>query len=255
MALVHTSAAHTILLVDLNPLWAALLGYFFLGEIVVFRTKMAMAFSLLAIFIIFVPSMSPDVEDGGESVTAFGDLIAAATGAALAVYLTIVRLAARDVPKADMTAASALGGYFAAFVALCVSRGQVLPSIAGYDQDKPTWQFFAVVFADGLCVGGIFVCLSIAPRLCSAPEVGLVLLLESVLGPLWVFVGYGDVPNAYTLAGGGLLLAVLAAHELAAANDLQASDGKLAVEADESTEPDDGRRANGEDTKNVLVAF
>ena len=41
------------------------------------------------------------------------------------------------------------------------------------------------------------------------------LLGESVGGPFWVFVAFGDVPSAWTLASGGLLIATLIGHEVA----------------------------------------
>ena len=46
-------------------------------------------------------------------------------------------------------------------------------------------------------------------------EVSLVLLFESVGGPLWVFVGFGDVPSPWTLASGALLIGALVGHEIA----------------------------------------
>ena len=46
-------------------------------------------------------------------------------------------------------------------------------------------------------------------------QVALLLLLEVLLGPLWVWLRFGDVPTPWTVAGGALLLAVLAAHECA----------------------------------------
>ena len=42
------------------------------------------------------------------------------------------------------------------------------------------------------------------------------LLFESVGGPLWVFVGFGDVPSPWTLASGALLIGALVGHEIAA---------------------------------------
>ena len=47
------------------------------------------------------------------------------------------------------------------------------------------------------------------------PQVALILLGETVFGPLWVWVCYGDVPDNWTLSGGGLLLLTLISHEVA----------------------------------------
>ncbi|MDX1425147.1 MAG: EamA/RhaT family transporter, partial [Kiloniellales bacterium] len=54
------------------------------------------------------------------------------------------------------------------------------------------------------------------PRYLPAPEVSLILLLETVLGPLWVWLALGEVPSQRTFLGGAIVVAALAAHALAA---------------------------------------
>ena len=51
----------------------------------------------------------------------------------------------------------------------------------------------------------------------------LIGLLENILAPLWVFARFGDVPSAWTVAGGGLLLATLIGHEVAAREPVRVS--------------------------------
>ena len=55
-----------------------------------------------------------------------------------------------------------------------------------------------------------------ASRHLSAPEISLLALLEVVLGPLWAWLGAGEVPAAATLGGGALVLGALVANEAAA---------------------------------------
>jgi drug/metabolite transporter (DMT)-like permease len=56
----------------------------------------------------------------------------------------------------------------------------------------------------------------VAARTLLAPEIALLWLLETVLGPLWAWLGAGEVPAGASLAGGALVLAALAGNELAA---------------------------------------
>ena len=49
--------------------------------------------------------------------------------------------------------------------------------------------------------------------------------METALGPLWVFLRFGDVPSAWTVAGGGVLVCALAVHELLGMIDAQSSAG------------------------------
>ena len=51
----------------------------------------------------------------------------------------------------------------------------------------------------------------------------LIGLLENILAPLWVFARFGDVPSAWTVAGGALLLATLIGHEVAAREPVRVS--------------------------------
>ena len=58
--------------------------------------------------------------------------------------------------------------------------------------------------------------LILAPRHISSAEVALILLGETILSPLWVYLGVGEAPTVWTLGGGALLIATLFMHELAA---------------------------------------
>jgi drug/metabolite transporter (DMT)-like permease len=55
-----------------------------------------------------------------------------------------------------------------------------------------------------------------AARHLSAPQISLLALLEVVLGPLWAWLGAGEVPASGTVLGGLLVLGALVANELAA---------------------------------------
>jgi len=56
--------------------------------------------------------------------------------------------------------------------------------------------------------------ITLGPRYLSAPEVSLILLLETALGPLWVWWWLGEAPPAVTLLGGGVLILTLVFHAL-----------------------------------------
>lgn len=52
--------------------------------------------------------------------------------------------------------------------------------------------------------------LAIAPRFAPAPEVGLITLLETVLGPFWVWLALGEEPGGRAMVGGFIVLAAVA---------------------------------------------
>ena len=59
-----------------------------------------------------------------------------------------------------------------------------------------------------------FAMLTLAPLYIPAAEVSLVILLETVLGPLWVWLVLAEDPGSRTLIGGGIVLAALIAHSI-----------------------------------------
>ncbi|TNF49572.1 MAG: EamA/RhaT family transporter, partial [Deltaproteobacteria bacterium] len=50
------------------------------------------------------------------------------------------------------------------------------------------------------------------PRFLPAPEVSLILLTETILGPIWVWLALNEVPQATTLVAGALIISTLAVH-------------------------------------------
>jgi drug/metabolite transporter (DMT)-like permease len=71
-----------------------------------------------------------------------------------------------------------------------------------------------MVFAGLLLLPAAIGLLTQGPRYLPAPEVGLVFLLETLLGPLWVWLGIGQAPEGKAVLAGAVILAVLVAHSL-----------------------------------------
>jgi len=120
-----------------------------------------------------------------------------ALGACLGYAAAIVALrAGRDV---DMMPATCLSGVFAMFVCAVLvgdftigARDLVLSLILGAGQ-----------------IGLQYIMITISARVVPAAEIALIMLLEVVLAPLWVWIGVGETPGAMTLAGGGIVVAAV----------------------------------------------
>ena len=218
LSLTHLDAARTLLWVSLNPLWAALMGVTFLGDRLKCSTTASLMLSGVAIALIFVPRILGS-DDQPSASSDLGHIIAFFTGIFLACYVTVVRHAGRFVEIPVNTAgAAAVGSVVAATTALTVLFATDVPLWPS----SGTWEFLAVIAVDGFCVGGCFVCLNIAPKFVTGTETGLIFLLETVLGPLWVWIAFHDAPPLWTCIGGALLLSTLSAHEVANANSMPA---------------------------------
>ena len=57
--------------------------------------------------------------------------------------------------------------------------------------------------------------MTLGPRYLAAPEVALILLLETVLGPVWVWLVIHEAPSPWALMGGAIVVITLFVHTLA----------------------------------------
>ena len=66
------------------------------------------------------------------------------------------------------------------------------------------------------CVAIPFVLITLAPRYITAPEVNLFFLLETILGPLWVWLVIHEQPSMETIIGGMVIFSTIAVHSFLA---------------------------------------
>lgn len=192
-ALSRTSVANVLIIIGVGPLYAALLGRVFLKEAVALRTWLAIGAALTGIWV----TISGDASHGRLS----GDLCAALAALCQACYLTVLR-SSQDV---DMTPTVALGGLLAALCAW--------PLAAPLALTLSDALFSALL---GLVVLPVsLVLIALGPRYLPAPEVNLVMLLEIVLGPYWVWLALGEEPGIRAFVGGTIVLATLILHSVA----------------------------------------
>jgi drug/metabolite transporter (DMT)-like permease len=76
-------------------------------------------------------------------------------------------------------------------------------------------------------IGLGFVLLTVGARLIPAAQVGLITLLEVVLGPLWVWLALDERPSTLTLAGGAIVIAAIAFQTRGAPSDSVAGEPQL----------------------------
>ena len=77
----------------------------------------------------------------------------------------------------------------------------------GADPIAPNAQDFTYLALNGAIIMAMAMALiTYGPKLISAPEVSLIMLLETVLGPLWVWWILSEQPPLQTFVGGGLVI-------------------------------------------------
>lgn len=173
------------------PVFAALLSRIFLKEPSHWSTWAAIAAVLggigLAVF-----GKTPGMGVGTPILGA-----AAGLGVALSLALTFVTI--RRTPDLP--------------ILLAVGCGAVLAGAAALIRTGPETMFdgriWAIALAGGLVLPVSFFSLSFASRHTPASNVSLVMLLETILGPIWVWAGTGEAPTPAMLTGGAIVIASL----------------------------------------------
>jgi drug/metabolite transporter (DMT)-like permease len=193
-ALSLTTTANTLIVMSVSPLLTAVFAMLFLKDPVPLRTLLAAGAAAVGIAWMFGSSLERHF---------LGMAIAFVIPVAAAINVVVLRAAAA---KLDLVPAVMLGGGLSCLIALPFA----LP-FSSTPRDLALLAFLGV-FQLGLpCM-----LLVLASRALLAPEIALLGLLEVVLGPLWAWLGAGEEPGRSTLTGGAIVLAALAANELAA---------------------------------------
>ena len=197
LALTLTSTANTLVVMSVSPLLTTLLARAFLkGDPVPLGTWIAAGAATLGIAWMFASDLNAHT---ARDLT--GMLIALSIPLAAAINVVTLRAASGNF---DLRPAVMLGGAISCLVALPLA----LPLQAS-GQDIALLAFLGV-FQLGLpCM-----LLVLASRRLLAPEIALIGLLEVILGPLWAWLGAGEVPARTTLTGGAIVLGALVVNEL-----------------------------------------
>jgi drug/metabolite transporter (DMT)-like permease len=185
-ALNHTSVARVLFILAIAPVLAALIARVALGEPVTRRTAAAMALALAGVALMLGAP-------GEGSVV--GDCLAFVVALAFAAMVVITRWR-HDVSMAPATCLAQL------VVVLAFAPFATPADIGGGD----------IGWLAALGIGQIglgFALLTTGARLIPAAQVALITLLETVLGPLWVWIALDERPSALTLVGGAVVIAAI----------------------------------------------
>jgi drug/metabolite transporter (DMT)-like permease len=186
-ALNHAPVARVLFILAVAPVLAALLARVALGEPLTRRTVLAMALALAGVTLMLGAP--------GEGSVA-GDGLAFLAALAFAVMIVITRWR-HDVSMAPATCLSQVI-LVAVFLPLA-NPGEIGAGDIGW---------LAALGIGQIGLG--FALLTVGARLIPAAQVGLITLLEVVLGPLWVWLALDERPSTLTLVGGAIVIVAIA---------------------------------------------
>jgi drug/metabolite transporter (DMT)-like permease len=185
-ALDHTSVARVLFILAVAPVLAALLARVTLGEPITRASVIAMALALAGVTLMLGAP--------GEGSLA-GDGLSFLAALAFAAMIVITRWR-HDVSMAPATCLSQ--------VILVVA---FLPFASPAEIGGGDVAWLAALGIGQIGLG--FALLTVGARLIPAAQVGLITLLEVVLGPLWVWLALDERPSTPTLAGGAIVIAAI----------------------------------------------
>ena len=186
----NTNVANTLVMIATAPMLSAILGAIFLKEPPDRKTLFSIIITFFAIIYIFFDSLK------------VGNLYGDVLGFVTAFGLALGAITIRSAKTKNLVPAAVVGKLFVASFALFFIESFVL-----IDRD-----LFIVPLMCILCVAIPFVLVTIAPRFITAAEVNLFFLLETIIGPIWVWVIINEQPSIETLQGGAIIVITLAIH-------------------------------------------
>ena len=187
-SLTRTTVANTFVLMSVGPLLAAIAGRVVLGERVPARTWLAMGLAAFGIALMFA--------DGVDRGQWLGTALALGVPVCFALNLVIIRGARA---RADMLPTVMVAGVLSMVLAFPLA-GPL--SASGRDL-----AILALMGSVQLGLGCLL--MTAASRHLAASEIGLLALLEPLLGPVWVWALMGERPSEAALLGGAVVLAAV----------------------------------------------
>jgi len=193
-----TAAANTLVIIAAMPLFAAVLSRVFLRDSIPTRTWLAVIAGLIGIGLVFKGSFS-----AGNPL---GDLLALVTALLMAANFVIIR----KYRHVNMIPAVILSGAITT----------VITAYLCHPLDVSAKDTLLLAVMGTIVLPIPLTLMTVGPKLIPAAEVSLIMLLETFLGPFWVWLAMGERPSEETFLGGGILVATLLAHTLAGRNDI-----------------------------------
>ena len=184
VAMSITTVANVVFIISTQTMFLAIFGYFYLKEKVSFIGFISISMAMGGIFIMV-----------GDSISAgslFGNLVALAIPINFAIFVMIIR----KNTKIDMVPAIFYSGIFSLIYGFFL-----------IDSFKFTNHDIFMGFLLGvpqLAFG--FICITIGSRSISSASVGLLMLMETLCGPLWVWLFLNEIPPFSVVLGGLIII-------------------------------------------------
>ena len=187
-AMLNTSVASALLILSITPFLAASMGWFWIGERPTRITWYAMFFAFIGVFFM--------VKEGQEFGNNLGNFMALLSGFWFAVMLIM----ARKSGKKDVLGGTFIGGFF------CGIFGLFASILVGTGLSVLISDFLIILWMGIFGIGIGIALVTWGASYVPAAEVSVIVLIESVLGPIWPWLFLGEAMTFSEILGGLLIL-------------------------------------------------
>ncbi len=187
VAMNNTTVANVVFIISTQTMFLAIMGFFYLREKVSLIGSSSIFLAMSGILIM--------VGDSISTGSLFGNLVALVIPINFAIYVMIIR----KNSNLDMVPAMLYSGIFSLIYGAILSKSFEFTShdlLMGFLLGVPQ-----------LALG--FICITIGSRTTASATVGLLMLMETLCGPLWVWLFLNEIPPISVFIGGAVIISAI----------------------------------------------
>ena len=186
-AMYYTTVANTLFIITTETIFLAFFGYIFLKEKISLVTFISILLGMLGVLLIVGSSLSVQTSE-----QFFGNIVAFVMPISFAVLIIIVR----KYPNTDMVPAQFTAGVMAALIGFLISEKLL---VSPHD-------IFLGFAAGAFQIGFGFILITVGSQTTPAAVVGVLMLTEAVLGPIWAWLFINEIPPTSVIIGGSIIV-------------------------------------------------
>ena len=183
----ETTVANVVFIISTQTVFLPILAYFFLKERISSRGLVAIVLAMIGVILMIGDSLGTGSLNGNLAALA------------IPINFSILILIIRKYPKVDMIPAIFYAGIFSCLYGLILLEGINIST-------KDVWLSF-LLGVPQLAFGFIFI--TIGSRTTPAVMVGLLMLMETIFAPIWVWLFYNEIPPTSVLIGGLIIISAV----------------------------------------------
>ena len=186
-SMMETTVANVVFIISTQTVFLPIVAYIFLKEKISPRGYVAIVLAMIGVTLMIGDSLGTGSLKGN---------LAALT---IPINFSVLVLIIRKYPKVDMIPAIFYAGILSCLYGLFLLEDMVIST-------KDIWLSF-LLGVPQLAFGFIFI--TIGSRTTPAVMVGLLMLMESIFAPIWVWLFYNEIPPVSVLIGGIIILSAV----------------------------------------------